>query len=192
MKAFVPVLHTVLLTTILLGVTACEDRLIPTRTFIIRKGAHFSSTRVSESLQSDVLEFYASFDETAIYDLGDQALQSSKNKLLGFSDCNSLHHENSARFAWQWFNNRLEIYAYCYVNGDRIEQYIGTVGIGEKNKYAIRLMPDHYEFRLNDQDVVKIDRANTCNTGFYYMLWPYFGGAIPAPHDIVIVIQRIY
>jgi hypothetical protein len=174
------------------GISGCEESLELTRTFVIRKGDHFSSTRVSESLQSNVLEFNAMFDRTAIYDLGDHALQSNKNKLLGFSDCNSLHHENSARFGWQWFNDRLEIFAYCYVNGERIEQYIGTVGIGEENKYAIRRMPDHYEFTLNDQDIVKIDRGNTCDNGFYYMLWPYFGGAIPAPHDISIVIERIY
>jgi hypothetical protein len=191
MKSWIPI-KPVLAFFIILGVAACEESLEPTRTFVIRKGDHFSSTRVSESLQSNVLEFYAMFDSTAIYDLGDRALQSNKNKLLGFSDCNSLHHENSARFAWQWFNNSLEIYAYCYVNGERVEQYIGTVGIGEKNKYAIRCMPDHYAFTLNDQDIVKIARGNTCENGFYYILWPYFGGALPAPHDISIVMQRIY
>ena len=111
---------------------------------------------------------------------------------MGFSDCNSLHHENSARFAWQWYGGKLEIFAYCYVNGARIEQYIGTVAIGKKNKYTVRCLAGYYEFKLNNQEIVKIERGTTCDKGFYYMLWPYFGGAIPAPHDITVLIERVY
>jgi hypothetical protein len=170
---------------------SCEDASFE-RTFLIREGEHYATHKGIETLQSNALEFYATFDRTAVYDLGDIALQSSKNKLMGFSDCNSLHHDNSARFAWQWYGGKLEIYAYCYVNGVRVEKYIGTVGIGEKNKYTLQCMRDHYAFRLNSQEIVKIERGTTCNKGLYYMLWPYFGGATPAPHDITIVIERIY
>lgn len=170
---------------------SCEDATYE-RSYLIRQGEHYATHKGVEALQSNTLEFYATFDRTAVYDLGDNALQSNKNKLMGFSDCNSLHHDNSARFAWQWYGGKLEIFAYCYVNGARIEQYIGTVAIGEKNKYTVRCMPGHYEFKLNNQEVVKIERGSTCDKGFYYMLWPYFGGAIPAPHDITILIERIY
>jgi hypothetical protein len=177
---------------ILLGAGACEDCVEPSRTFIIRKGDHFSSTRVSESLQSDVLEFDAMFDSTAIYDLGDDALQSSKNKLLGFSDCNSLHHENSARFAWQWLNNRLEIYAYTYVNATRQEAFIGVVKIGQFNRYVLSVQKDYYQFQLNNGNPVNMPRGHVCNQGIYYKLWPYFGGSVPAPHDVHIVIKDTY
>lgn len=170
---------------------SCEEARFE-RIFLIKEGEHYATHKGVEALQSSTLEFYATFDQTAMYDLGDNALQSNKNKLMGFSDCNSMHHENSARFAWQWYGGKLEIYAYCYVNGARIEQYIGTVEIGEKNKYALRCMPAYYEFRLNNQDAIRIERGTTCDKGFYYMLWPYFGGAIPAPHDITITIERIY
>lgn len=172
-------------------VLSCEEATFD-RTFLIKQGEHYATHIGVEALQSNTLEFYATFDRSAVYDLGDNALQSSKNKLMGFSDCNSLHHENSARFAWQWYGGKLEIYAYCYVNGSRIEKYIGTVAIGEKNKYAVRCLPDHYEFKLNSKEIVKIERGTTCDKGLYYMLWPYFGGATPAPHDITIVIERIY
>ncbi|HEY0743933.1 MAG TPA: hypothetical protein VGD40_20850 [Chryseosolibacter sp.] len=172
-------------------VLSCEDATFE-RTYLIRQGEHYATNKGVEALQSNTLEFYATFDRTAMYDLGDNALQSNKNKLMGFSDCNSLHHENSARFAWQWYGGKLEIFAYCYANGARMEQYIGTVGIGKKNKYSIRCMPGRYEFKLNNQEIVKIERGTTCDKGFYYMLWPYFGGAIPAPHDITILIERIY
>jgi hypothetical protein len=161
-------------------------------TYVIRRGEHYASRRGVETLQSNTLEFYALFNKTAVYDLGDEALQTNKNKLLGFSDCNSAHHENSARFAWQWYRNQLEIYAYCYVNGARVEQYIDTVAIGTKNKYSIRRTKTHYEFSVNSKEVVRITRGDTCERGLYYLLWPYFGGSIPAPHDVSITIQRIY
>lgn len=170
---------------------SCEDVTFE-RTYFIREGEHYATHKGVEALQSNTLEFYATFNQTAVYDLGDKSLQSNKNKLMGFSDCNSMHHENSARFAWQWYGGRLEIFAYCYINGARIEKYIGTVAIGKKNKYTIRCTPDFYEFTLNNEAIVKVDRGTTCDKGFYYMLWPYFGGAIPAPHDISIVIERIY
>lgn len=172
-------------------VVSCEEACLE-QTFLIKKGQHYATHKGVEALQSNVLEFYATFNPTAVYDLGDNALQSNKNKLMGFSDCNSLHHENSARFAWQWYGGQLEIYAYCYVNGARVEQYIGTIGIDEKNKYTIRRTEYHYEFTLNDGNIVRIERGDTCDKGMYYMLWPYFGGSIPAPHDITILIERIY
>lgn len=169
----------------------CEPEEEFIRIFITRKGEHFAHPRVVESLQGRTLEFDAMFTETAIYNFGDPALQSNKNKLLGFSDCNSLHHENSARFAWQWFNERLEVYAYCYANGERVEKFVGVVDLGEFNHYRIEIREDQYAFVLNDEPPVYITRGNTCERGEYYMLWPYFGGHIPAPHDVQIFI-RIY
>lgn len=119
-----------------------------------------------------------------MYDFGDAALQSNKNKLMGFSDCNSLHHQNSARFAWQWFNDRLEIYAYCYVNSIRMEEFIGTVNLNEENLYEIAMTANEYVFYLNGQRVTRIKRGDVCDKGVYYMLYPYFGGSIPAPHNV--------
>lgn len=111
---------------------------------------------------------------------------------MGFSDCNSMHHENSARFAWQWFNDRLEIYAYCYVNGNRVEQFLGTVDIGKENRYEIQVIENAYVFTLNHQESIKITRSVACSTGVYYMLWPYFGGSLPAPHDMHLSIKMVY
>lgn len=174
---------------VLLLAQGCEPEEESNRMFVTRRGEHFAHPRVVESLQSRTLAFNAMFNETAIYDFGDPALQSNKNKLLGFSDCNSLHHENSARFAWQWFNERLEVYAYCYVNGERVEKFVGVVNLNEFNHYRIEIGEDHYTFVLNDEPPVYIKRGNTSESGVYYMLWPYFGGHIPAPHDVQIFIR---
>jgi hypothetical protein len=162
-----------------------------TRHFVVKKGQHYSTPRLAEMLQSNRLRFSARFNETAIYDFGDQALQTNKNKLLGFSDCNSMHHENSARFGWQWFNNRLEIYAYCYVGGQRTEEFVGVVGLNEDNTYEIELTEDAYIFYLNNERITSIGRTTDCNSGAYYLLYPYFGGSEPAPQDVRIDISII-
>ena len=171
---------------------ACEPEAELIRSFLIKKGEHYATTRVVESLQSNVLSFKARFDESAIYHFDEQGFQDCKNKLLGFSDCNSMHHENSARFAWQWYNDQLEVWAYCYVNSERVEQFVGVVDINELNNYEISLTSNEYVFRLNGKEPVRISRGNVCDKGVYYMLWPYFGGTLPAPHDVHIDIKILY
>jgi hypothetical protein len=194
MKKFIgqTILCVVVLFTFVLS--ACEPTPddILMRSFKINKGEHYSSPRILETLQSNQLVFTAMFDESAIYDLGSDALQSNKNKLLGISGCNSMHHENSARFAWQWYNGRLEIYAYCYVNSIRCEKYVGFVPLNTVNHYRIEIAETKYRFTLNNEAVVEIERGNNCDMGVYYMLWPYFGGSLPAPHDIHIDIRQYY
>lgn len=170
----------------------CEPAVDPMREFVIRKGDHYASPTLSENLQSQKLVFEAKFNESAIYDFNDDALQSDKNKLMGFCDSNSLPHQNSARFAWQWYNHRLEIYGYCYVNGERMEQFIGVVPINEYSHYELELSPDHYIFKLNNQEPVLMKRAAVNSMGMYFKLWPYFGGHIAAPHDVTIDIKTIY
>ena len=170
--------------------TACEPDLDEQfDIYTIKKGEHYCNHRRPEMLQQRVLEFSARFDESAMYTFSEPGFQDSKNKLMGFSDCNSLHHENSARFAWQWYNDRLEIYAYCYVNGDRIESFLGTVGLNETASYRLELTDKHYVFTFAGQQT-EIQRGSTCEIGGYMMLWPFFGGQLPAPHDITILIHR--
>ena len=177
---------------VLLLVSSCEPAVTPARQFITYKGDHYSWPKLSESLQSKKLIFEARFNESAKYDFGNTAEQSDKNKLMGFCDCNSLPHENSARFAWQWFNNQLEIYAYCYVNGERQEKYVGVVDINTYHHFELELSAGQYLFRLNDQPAITMKRGNTCGMGSYSKLWPYFGGHVAAPHDVTIDIKSIY
>lgn len=174
------------------SLTACEPGPDLTRSFTIKEGEHYSSSHYPEMLQQNTLAFQATFGESAVYNFSDAALQTNKNKLLGFSDCNARHHENSARFAWQWFNDRLEIFAYCYVDGIRVESFIGPVSLHIPASYRIELREDSYVFSLNDFSPVSIKRGNVCQRGMYYLLWPYFGGSTSAPHDITIKIKRIY
>lgn len=180
------------------ALTSCEIHLenpfekdLSSREFLIRAGEHYSTPRLMETFDGERLAFRATFDESAKYDLGDPALQTNKNKLMGFSDCSSEHHENSARFGWQWFNNRLEIYAYCYSGGQRLEQFVGSVELDKENLYEIARTPDQYVFFLNGEKKASIARENVCSGGANYMLYPYFGGSVPAPHDVRIDIEIV-
>lgn len=181
-------------TAILLVVSGCElpfEKELEVQNFIIREGDHYSTPRLMETVESGKVKFKATFDESAMYVLEDPSMQQNKNKLMGFSDCNSLHHENSARFAWQWYNDQLEIFAYCYVDSTRTEQFIGTVELNEENLYEITTSGDEYIFWLNGEKTVAMPRKNACEEGVRYKLYPYFGGSVPAPHDVRIKIEMV-
>lgn len=160
-----------------------------TEEYTVKEGKHYSTYAV-EMLQSDVLTFNAYFDETAEYNL-ESVDQWDTNKLFGFADCNSHHHEHSARFGWRWLDGKIDIIAYCYVSGERVIEKIGETAPNTKNYYQIKLTDDAYEFTFDDE-TVSIQRNKPCDRGVYYLLFPYFGGNNPAPHDINIFIERIY
>ncbi len=172
--------------------TSCEDsNFEPFEYYTINKGAHGSTPKV-ELLQSKELNFKAIFNESAIYTSSIPENQHDINKLLGFSDCNTQHHQNSARIGWRWLDGKLEIFAYCYVNGERITQYLGETALHEARTYSIVITKEQYVFEMEGYDQVVIPRSNVCDSGVFYMLFPYFGGDEKAPHDIDIGILRLY
>jgi len=175
---------------LLYSLVGCEQKYIePFKVYTIKEGQH-SSVIKSESLQSTKLNFKAKFNQSVIYSSKIAENQWDTNKLLGFSDCNSHHQQNSARFGWRWFNNQIEIRAYVYANKVLTYLPIGTVEIGETASYKIEIKDDRYIFSLNNYDPVIVERGNTCKRGLYYMLWPYFGGQETPDHDIHIYIKR--
>lgn len=156
------------------------------KTYVIKKGDHFSR-HTFRFFRDDVMEFAAQFDESAIYDLGSDYEQSDINKLFGFIDCGSAVHENSARFGWRWYSNRLEIFAYCYYNGIRMDKYITSVNIGQEYTYKITATSSYYVFELDGLNVVM---PRGCDESYKKeFLYPYFGGTQVAPHDIKVKIK---
>ena len=121
---------------LLLLLSACEDLPferdpVSVREYTIGTGEHYATPKLIETTELKRVAFRATFDASARYTLDDPSLQSNINKLMGFSDCSTHHQTNSARFGWRWYNDRLEIHAYCYVDSVRVHQYIGTVNVGE-------------------------------------------------------------
>ena len=179
--------------------SACEryEDLAPFKEYKIKRGRHSSLHNSLRLLNSEQLTYDVIFDETAVYETNDPNNQADINKLFGFADCNSLHHENSARFGWRWDNvsEQLEILAYVYAEGVLTFQSIGFVELNRAYRYHLLLYDDHYSFEVEGVSTTRLEMnrgATVCNKGLYYRLWPYFGGDEKAPHDISIFMRRIY
>ncbi|MFT6215151.1 MAG: hypothetical protein ACJAS3_001548 [Roseivirga sp.] len=183
---------------LLIGVS-CSDIYAPKESkYQITQGGHESrvvgglpSSKL-RTMKSNTLSFIARFDESARYDLGNNN-QLDINKLMGFSDCNSLHHENSIRFGWRYSidKDNIEIFAYAYSSGVMKFNYMGDVALNENVHYQIQILDDVFSLQLNHGDGLAIERTASCNNGLYYMLFPYFGGDELAPHDVSIFIEEL-
>lgn len=160
----------------------CEDA-----GYLIEAGEHYADGVNAAAQISPELHFEATFDDSAIYATEDPRNQHDINKLYGFSDCSSHHHTNSARFGWRWLDGALEIFAYIYVDGERMWEHLGDATIGEASHYDLVTDGAEYVFTF-DGTTVRMPRGCAGDGGVKYRLYPYFGGDETAPHDITIEI----
>ncbi len=158
----------------------------PLKHFLIMAGEHYSSKEIV-TLNTEELHFQAMFDSSAIYATPLKEDQADINKLLGMSDCKTLHHTNSARIGWRWYEESLQILAYTYVNGERQSSFITTVALNEIYDYSILMEEDRYVFKVGEHEVEMQRGCSGAANG--YMLYPYFGGNNAAPHDVSIWIN---
>lgn len=158
-------------------------------TYVLKKGMHNADSNPLKSVSSAAMRFAVTFDSTAIYTTVDPANQGDINKLYGFSDCSSMHHVNSARFGWRWYNNRLELHAYTYLNKIRNSVFVAAVELGKETTCEIKTENDQYVFTCNGQTVTMGRGCNGQVSG--YQLYPYFGGDETAPHNITITIKEL-
>jgi hypothetical protein len=149
----------------------------------ISSGDHYSTPKIIQTVKSNPFIFYVTFNESALYAGGDDI-----NKLYGFSDCNSTIHNNSARFGWRGNKGKVEIFSYVYCSGKRSFTYITDIPVNTKIRYTISMNNSYYIFSVNGISVNE-KRCNNCNIGVYTISQPYFGGNIPAPHNIYIKIE---
>jgi len=162
------------------------------KTYTIEKDKHYSNgytTRVN-TLSSYHIDFIVKFDETAIYKTTLKSNQADINKLYGFTDCNALIHECSARFGWVWNDARqkLECWTYVYSNSKSHYKFIGDINFGEEMSYSIYCVDDHYNFNFNGNLITMPRGCNQKATVRFYV-YPYFGGDETAPHQINIRIK---
>ncbi len=157
-------------------------------TYTIPLGSHETEQQSTSVFKGKSLRFQALFDSSSVYAASSPENQFDINKLMGFSDCSSLHHQNSARFGWNWYDGALHIFAYTYVNGDRIVQELGTAEISKPLVYEIHIQENQYRFVFNGQETI-MKRHCTGGAGLAYNLYPYFGGDETAPHEIKIKIR---
>lgn len=172
--------------------SSCKKDTVPADTYkeyVIPQGGHYAVGNDFRSTRIHQLKFSALFDSSCIYTTIKDYNTSDVNKLYGFSDCNTQHQVNSARFGWRWTGNALEVLAYCYVDSVRQIRSIGTVAINQAAEMSIAAEPENYIFKLNGNTVTM---PRHCSTEYAegYQLYPYFGGDEAAPHEIKIKIKE--
>lgn len=156
----------------------------------IRAGQQTADQSALVFTPKTTLSFSATFDSSAIYTSQLPENQEDINKLYGFSDCDTHHSIASARFGWNWRNNALWIYAYCYRNGQRVSQALGTVFLNVAYDYQLSIVEGNYVFTFKGQQTTIARGCTTVPSSQRYLLYPYFGGDEVAPHDITISITE--
>lgn len=156
----------------------------------IYKGKQYCDRNIYVPLNISRLAFKVKFDSSAIYKTQKAQNQGDINKLFGFSDNNTMHHDFSARFGWRWSNDSLRLFAYVYNRAVMTFKELGTVDIGKENDCAISVSGNEYIFELNGVET-KMPRESTTVNAEGYQLYPYFGGDESAPHDISIWIEKM-
>jgi hypothetical protein len=167
-----------------------ETKVGEEQTYFIKKGNHGAEGNNMEFFDRNAVSKVVVFDSSAIYHAAAGANQEDVNKLFGFSDCNTHHQENSARIGWSWNGKAVVLYAYAYVNKERIIKMLATVSINEPVRCSVRAAGDRYYFSVNDHSD-SLPRHCTDYQGSRYRLYPYFGGDETAPHNITIKMKEL-
>ena len=159
-------------------------------TYLIRKGNHSVDGDHFKIFRTNLINCEVVFDSTAAYQSALPENQLDVNKLIGFSDCNSNHHQNSARIGWSWNGKSVSLYAYAYVNGGRVIKPLGDFPLNRSVKCSVAASGDKYYFTAGSA-TDSISRHCAGYSGTRYKLYPYFGGNEVAPHDVTIRMKEL-
>lgn len=171
--------------------SGCNDFLDAWEGYEIKKGEHYSHRtgiprRLVSLYEGRHLLFQATFTNSCLYTPENDDI----NKLYGFTDVNSLVHDNSVRFGWRHDGSGIiEIFAYWYIDGIRGWEKLGETSPYIKDDYEIWARNGWYYFRFNTNEF-SIQRSKDAEHGIRNRLFPYFGGDKTAPNDILIFIHE--
>lgn len=147
-----------------------------------KAGILFSPTEVSATV---------TFDSSCIYDVG-AVDQQDWNKVIGFGFVGSKdqdvtvgtppHQIDGARVGWRWNpqNGRIDLGAYTYVEGRRIDFKVAEVALNTPTKLVIKIDYSRKLYQILGGKPIPF----THNKTFAYKTGLYFGGSQPAPHRI--------
>lgn len=163
------------------------------RTYSINQNSHRSGYYFKPLIFNNELSFNVSFDDNCKYDLGNVD-QFDINKLIGISY--GFHHNNSIRIGWRYNTkiDKIELLPYIYVNGKRLTEDTCPVILSISTNQRVYGMISHdfgsYRILLYTRDSGHIEyRFSTGDTklpSVGYVLFPYFGGNVKAPHKMTI------
>jgi len=165
--------------------------------YVIHKGKHrawplsFGLYWNKKHIERDVV-----FDQTCKYDLPGVYDDGDINKLFGIGYFPG-HHTDSARFGWVYNNSsgKIDLYAYCYVNGERIFKFLCDVRLHQRVRCMIDVIGDVYSLTVIDAFnsyfiYGGLDIKHDHYKKLGYKLSCYFGGNNTAPHTINIEIKK--
>lgn len=141
--------------------------------------------------------YMVEFDSSAFYHL--VANRTQVNKLVGIGHLH--HHVNSVRVGWRnTERGTIELVAYIYKNESMEYHHIADVGINEKLNleitYSYSNATDTIFATISLNGVTRLAHS-WCAVKWYeripflYECFPFFGGYMPAPHNITIQIKRL-
>lgn len=148
---------------------------------MIKKNYH-SNYRIPRILSNHKrLVYNISFTDSCRYDIGDA--QDQINKLFGIGYF-PYHRYNSVRFGWRYNKDKdvIDIFSYYYMDGLLYNDFICHVEFNKTFRYDIIIINDMH--RLMVKGIAKNVPLRPRKLG--YCLYPYFGGKVKAPHDIII------
>ncbi|WP_338874564.1 hypothetical protein WBJ53_02995 [Spirosoma sp. SC4-14] len=130
------------------------------------------------------------FDSSCIYDIG--AVDADDwNKVIGLGFVGSKdqpldgvppHQVDGARVGWRWNpkTGRIDLGAYAYVEGQRIDFKVAETAINQPTRLTIKIDYDRKVYQVLGGTPIPF----THNKSFAYSTGLYFGGNQPAPHRI--------
>lgn len=166
----------VLLFTSILFIASCSKFDEGAKDYTIKKGSHYVDKRYIQKTKDITFNFYVhpSWTYEPQVDVG-------WSKLIGLTH-NMNTRDNSGRIAWRCREGKeIHLAAYFFLNKDR---YTYEMGVFEVGWHSGRVWFDgkRYNIEVNGNHVTHVDELpDTPNT---YICHPYFGGTLPAPHDM--------
>lgn len=147
--------------------------------------------RDAQDLNGTILSFDIMFDASAMYNgtTGYEVL----NKALGFSDCGSDEYidANSARFAWRWYNGKLELYSLTVVNNIADTVKLKNISAGQNYRCNIVIVDSTYRYSIDGTLSTVAKRGCFGTDDQRRLMYPYFGNdTIVAPKEIEILIKQ--
>jgi hypothetical protein len=155
------------------------------RLYVIPAGGHSArGLHAGAVVGNTLLRFKAKFYPNCIYQPTREPEQVSK--LFGISYGH--HHEASARIGWRSDGRRIEVLTYVYLSADRrVHDHLAWIDVQEWHEFIIVRDGRRVSLCMDGGKPLSYMMERPIPAG--YRLFPYFGGEVPAPHELWIEVE---
>ena len=156
--------------------------------FTVEKGKHYFAPKLFRLFwKRKSIAFSVMFTDSCLYELPKENY-GQWNKVIGISDLNSHHSQNSVRLGWRGDIDGIELCLYVRKNG--AWEAISFGKFQTDTRYSCKLGFNKYSYYLTIDDTTKYTgRFSRKKWGFNYLLSPYFGGRYSAPQQIKLFVD---